>query len=161
MDKDLDTLQEALSFFAHAFSRPKAWEIIQERARTTIDRPSATLLHALLNTPETSAGNGCKLHELAHALGIEAPSVTRTVQQLEQDKLVHRVADPDDRRAVRLIPTRRGKLVMQRIRQAKRERLRGLLSGWSPHERHQLVTLIHRLSKDAALTTRQPNKEPK
>src|SRR6478736_5268525 len=47
-------------------------------------------------------------HELARAIGIEGPTLTRHLDQLEAAGLVRRVPHPDDRRAVRVVPTEAG-----------------------------------------------------
>jgi MarR family transcriptional regulator, transcriptional regulator for hemolysin len=47
-------------------------------------------------------------HELARAIGIEGPTLTRHLDQLEAAGLVRRVPQPDDRRAVRVEPTDAG-----------------------------------------------------
>jgi MarR family transcriptional regulator for hemolysin len=48
-------------------------------------------------------------HELARLVGIEGPTLTRHLDQLEAAGLVRRTADPDDRRAVRVEPTDAGR----------------------------------------------------
>jgi MarR family transcriptional regulator for hemolysin len=48
-------------------------------------------------------------HELARLVGIEGPTLTRHLDQLEAADLVRRTADPDDRRAVRVAPTDAGR----------------------------------------------------
>lgn len=47
-------------------------------------------------------------HELARAIGIEGPTLTRHLDQLEAAGLVRRVPHPDDRRAVRVEPSEAG-----------------------------------------------------
>ena len=46
--------------------------------------------------------------QLARAVGIEGPTLTRHLDQLEAAGLVRRVPHPDDRRAVRVEPTEAG-----------------------------------------------------
>jgi MarR family transcriptional regulator for hemolysin len=53
--------------------------------------------------------------ELARTMGIEGPTLTRHLDQLEADGLVRRTADPADRRAVRLEPTAAGRELHQRL----------------------------------------------
>jgi DNA-binding MarR family transcriptional regulator len=155
MNTDLDILEEALGYFARAMSRAKSWEAIQRTAKTTIDRPSAHLLMALCDSP-----SGCRLHELAAKIGIEAPSITRTVQRLEQDKLITRTIDQADRRAIYVRPTPQGLRTVEHVRLAKRERLKALLGSWSTKDREQLVRLVHRLAREAARAADLPVTAP-
>jgi MarR family transcriptional regulator, transcriptional regulator for hemolysin len=54
-------------------------------------------------------------HELARAIGIEGPTLTRQLDQLEAAGLVRRVPHPDDRRAVRVEPTEAGLALHARL----------------------------------------------
>jgi MarR family transcriptional regulator, transcriptional regulator for hemolysin len=70
-------------------------------------------------------------HELAQAIGIEGPTLTRQLDALEQAGLVLRNRDPLDRRAIRVEPTDRGRALFEELMKAARafdERLRGELS---------------------------------
>lgn len=145
MEADLTLLEEALGFFIRSYSRPRYWETVRHDAGVTVDRPGAHLLRALQDRTA-----GYQLNELALRVGIEAPSVTRTVHRLEEDALVTRTADPHDRRVSRLKLTRHGQRMLERLRQAKRRRMAALFAGWPPAERHQLAVLLHRLAADAA-----------
>lgn len=151
MRDDLDLMEEAFGYFVRVFTRPRYWEDVQYGAKVAIDRPSAYLLRAVCDDEA-----GYTLHELATKLGIEPPSVTRTVQRLESDKLIARTVDPADRRVTRLQPTRLGRRTVANLRRAKRQRLRTLFSSWSAADRQQLARLLHRLATDAdkASTTR-------
>lgn len=141
---DLDQFEDALHQLMRTLSRPRVWELIQREAQVSIDRPSVHLLITLAcNT------NTCKLTELAALLGIEAPSVTRTVRRLEQDSLVTKTTDPNDRRATYLQITPQGKEVIARIRSAKRKRLKRLLVDWSEKDRALLTTMLQRLVEQA------------
>ncbi|KAA1176135.1 MarR family transcriptional regulator [Marinobacter salinexigens] len=57
-------------------------------------------------------GDGCSQTALATALAIEMPSLTRTLNQLEDQNLIERRISPNDRRAHTLWFTENGRLVM-------------------------------------------------
>jgi DNA-binding MarR family transcriptional regulator len=82
-----------------------------------IDRAGATLLLKLV-----AGGDALRVTDLADLLGVDAPTVTRKVQQLEREELVGRRVDPDDRRAVRVCLTPSGRRTIDRIRMARRAR---------------------------------------
>jgi MarR family transcriptional regulator for hemolysin len=54
-------------------------------------------------------------HELAGALHIEGPTLTRQLDRLEADGLISRQRDPGDRRAVRVETTEAGKQLYERL----------------------------------------------
>lgn len=62
-------------------------------------------------------GEGCSQHALAHELEIEMPSLTRTLNQLEQQALVERRPAPNDRRTHTLWFTEQGHQVMADLEQ--------------------------------------------
>jgi DNA-binding MarR family transcriptional regulator len=89
---------------------------------------------------------------LAERLGVDAPTVTRKIQQLERIGLVARDADPDDRRAHRIRLTAAGQATLDRLTEAKRRWLAALLDGWSTEDRatfaRLLVAFADRLQSD-------------
>ncbi|MCF7499536.1 MarR family transcriptional regulator [Pseudoalteromonas sp. L1] len=59
---------------------------------------------------------GCTQQELAHSLGIEMPSLTRTIKQLEQQQIIVRKADAEDKRSKRLYFTEQGLNLLETLR---------------------------------------------
>lgn len=151
LDKDLELLDEAMSRFVQSMSRPRAWEDMAARAGVSIDRAGAVMLQFM----EDSETQGCHLSELAHKLGIEAPSVTRKVQQLERYGLLRRVPDPEDRRAYVLETTKSGRKILSQLHQAKHAMFAEVLAGWPAEDRHSFAKLFYRLAQDLT-TVRQP-----
>jgi DNA-binding MarR family transcriptional regulator len=144
-DGDLSLISEAMNAFVQAMSRPRFWERnIVNRAGVSIDRAGASLLHML----DQSQGVGYHLHDLAVDLGIEAPSVTRKVQQLERTGLVMRVADPRDGRAFVLRTTPAGKQVISRLHKAKLELFTEALRSWSAADQRTFAMLLQRMATD-------------
>jgi DNA-binding MarR family transcriptional regulator len=92
------------------------------------------------------------MHDIARVLGIEAPSVTRTVQELEQAGLIKRRPDPEDKRASHVSLTKKGGQQLAKLQKARRERLSQALKQWSISERRQLAELLQRLAKDISET---------
>ncbi|HEX4058188.1 MAG TPA: MarR family transcriptional regulator [Galbitalea sp.] len=93
------------------------------------------LSHGLLMSLATVAKRGpLRLAELAAAEQVSAPSVTRTVAELEARGLVQRSVDPDDGRAFRVEATPAGLDAILRARAARAEVLANLLSGLDASE---------------------------
>jgi DNA-binding MarR family transcriptional regulator len=122
-----------------------------ERAGLVIDRPAAAILQTLAASDKTA---GCRIQDLAHQLGIEAPSITRKTQELEQAGFVQRVPDQHDRRAVDVRVTAKGRAAAKKIWTAQRETMSQVLSKWDKHERREFVRQFERFSADL---TRQMN----
>jgi MarR family transcriptional regulator for hemolysin len=73
-------------------------------------------------------------NQLAQAIGIEGPTLTRHLDGLEQAGLVARVRDPEDRRAFRVRLTEKGEELFGHLRQAAVAFDRRLRSGLSEKE---------------------------
>ena len=146
VQNDVESLADALTYLARAMHRPRAWEELAKRAGVSLDRPGAAILHILAVCDKEKIN--CNVQHLAHNLGIEAPSVSRKLQELEQTGMLARKPNTQDRRTVILHLTARGRGALSRIQRAKRESLAELLQNWSAADRKQLITLFQRLATD-------------
>lgn len=154
LESDLETLESAMREFFQEMKRPQNWEHIKTRSGVLIDRPSAIILKSLLSAPAP-----CRVQDLADHLGIEAPFITRKTQDLERGGYLRRVQDKDDRRAVDLHITSRGRAATKKLWKVQRDIITEALSQWKPAERHQFVMFFERFSKDLIIVsrTRSPN----
>lgn len=59
---------------------------------------------------------GATQQQLAHSLGIEMPSLTRTVKQLEQQQLITRRVDEDDKRSRKIYFTEQGQQLLSTLK---------------------------------------------
>ena len=59
---------------------------------------------------------GCTQQQLASSLGIEMPSLTRTIKQLEQQEIIERKSDTEDKRSKRLYFTEQGLQLLDTLR---------------------------------------------
>lgn len=88
--------------------------------------------------------------DLAHAVGIEGPTLTRHVDGLEAAGLVARRRDPNDRRAVQVELTKAGRAQHERLLRAVIAFNRRLRKGISEHEAKTLAALLDRLATNVA-----------
>jgi len=146
LETDLATLESALRLVFRTMKRPHNWARLAKQAGVDIDRPAATILHTLVAHQNES----CRVHDLATLLGIEAPSVTRKTQELEQAGYLRRVPDPHDGRAISLRITPQGRAVSTKLWEAQREIISQALSHWQTAERQQFIALFERFSNDLA-----------
>jgi MarR family transcriptional regulator for hemolysin len=87
-------------------------------------------------------------HELARALRIEGPTLTRHLDGLEQEGLVRRERDPSDRRAVRLELTDAGRAKHEEMKRAVIAFNKRLVAGLDEAELEELRGLLARLEQN-------------
>ncbi|MBW8483330.1 MarR family transcriptional regulator [Actinomadura sp. PM05-2] len=140
---ELWELEHALTRIAHLLTRSRRHDHVIAAAGVPVERAAVPLLRLLAETP-----GPLRPSEIAAALGVEAPHVTRQIQRLERAGYVDRVPDPDDGRAqqVRLLPA--GADAVDRVRAVGRRWMVGALAGWEPEERLRLAGLVHRMVDD-------------
>src|SRR5438874_3384576 len=80
----------------------------------------------------------CTLGQLAAAEHVKPPTMSRLVSALERGLLVTRVADPTDRRGVRIATTRLGRAVLRR---GRGRRIQALAARLCTLKNHQLDRL--------------------
>ncbi|MHB8379886.1 MAG: MarR family transcriptional regulator [Acidimicrobiales bacterium] len=130
LPEDLDRISASLQVLARFFNQARAHEHLLQEAGVRIDRAGAALLYKL----SAHADGSFRVSELAERLGIDAPAVTRKVQQLERLGFVARDADPEDRRATRIRLTSSGEETLQLVLRAHKKRLARLFDDWTAEE---------------------------
>ena len=87
-------------------------------------------------------------HDLARAVGIEGPTLTRHLDGIEQLGLVKRRQDPDNRRAVLVELTEEGRALHARLLDVVRAFDRRLRSGLSAEDVMELRRLLEQLDRN-------------
>jgi DNA-binding MarR family transcriptional regulator len=88
------------------------------------------------------AGRPVMITEVARRLLLETPSVTTMVDRLTERGLVERVKDPKDRRKTLVALTRKGKRLVETIREPGRQLEEEMFGALEPGERESLKTLL-------------------
>jgi MarR family transcriptional regulator for hemolysin len=86
--------------------------------------------------------------DLARAVGIEGPTLTRHLDGLEKHGIVRRVRDGSDRRAVRVELTPEGERLFQTLRQAVIAFNRNLTAGLTETELERVRRTLSRLEQN-------------
>ncbi len=86
--------------------------------------------------------------QLAKAIGIEQPSLVRTLDQLEEKGLIYRHTCASDRRAKRIKLTEKARPIITEMEDVIRKTRGEILSGISEAELNTLLNLIARLEKN-------------
>lgn len=87
--------------------------------------------------------------QLAVALDIELPSLMRTLEQLEQQQLINRVASPIDRRARIVELTKAGQHCVDELAQRVRAVRKNLLAGIDPEELMRMEMTLAEIEHNA------------
>lgn len=86
--------------------------------------------------------------QLAKAIGIEQPSLVRTLDQLEEKGLISRSTCANDRRAKRISLTCQAEPIIMQVEQVISGTRDDILIGISPAEIDKMVTLIAKLERN-------------
>lgn len=86
--------------------------------------------------------------QLAKAIGIEQPSLVRTLDQLEDKGLISRQTCASDRRAKRIKLTEKATPIIDEMETVIRKTRGEILAGISEDELTQLISLISRLEQN-------------
>ena len=92
-----------------------------------------------------------RVTDIAVLVGVETPTVTRKVQQLEHQGYVARLADPNDRRAALIALTDEGRAVVDSIIRVRQEMIARVVANWSTGELDTFAQLLTRFTN--SLTT--------
>lgn len=87
-----------------------------------------------------------RLTDVAAAIGVGKPSVSRQIVMLESLGLVQKQADPEDGRAQTISLTESGSEQLTRTQRAREKHFRSLLVSWDEEELQTLSVLLHKLN---------------
>lgn len=127
---------------------------------SAIDRDCAALLaphglsegrFVLLFLLEAAPG-GLAPNALAERAGVTRATVTGLLDGLEREALIERQADEQDRRALRIVPTRKGKQLAKRIFDQHGRWIASLYGNLSATERQQLAGLLGKVAGNLGKT---------
>jgi DNA-binding MarR family transcriptional regulator len=141
--RHVDQFDEALHTVARSITQVRLHERLLQLAGVRLDRAGASLLFKL-----AAQADSLRVTDLAEILGVDTPTVTRKVQQLERAGMVVRQTDPDDGRASRIRLTPAGRRTIERVRRARRAWLEQLLHDWHDDDLSTLADLLGRFAED-------------
>jgi DNA-binding MarR family transcriptional regulator len=88
-----------------------------------------------------------RVTDLASYFSVGKPTVSRQVALLEQLSLVRRTQNEEDARSRHLSLTDAGRELLERAREARRERTRTSLDSWSTEDVALFATLLRRFNE--------------
>jgi len=110
-------------------------------------KPGHALLLVRLYHFRGTAPGGLRVSELASAFNVTASGVTQLVTALEEQGLVARRMDPEDRRAVRVSLTERGMREAESMRRAVDRIFSGLVRHLGREKSRRLLALLTEVSR--------------
>ncbi len=99
-------------------------------------------------------GEGLSLSELAGRHRVDEPTASRIVSALAHKGLVHIAADPEDRRRSRLLLTKAGRDLAERLRPLAEGLRLATIAGFSAAERRTLADSLQRVVENVERFTR-------
>lgn len=127
-----------------------AGEVVDRLERTTKNHPNQTdSAAAALNV--IALYEGCSNNELSRVLRLSHPATVRLVDKLEAEGAVERHAT-EDKRAVALYLTRKGRSRAKNILVTRCEALGDIVQSLSAHEQEQLSRLLEKLLRPLVRT---------
>lgn len=120
------------------------------------ERSKITPQQWMLLTTLASIEEGPTLAGLARHMMVSKQNVTGMVRRLEDVGLVKKGDDPEDLRSSRVVLTRRGAEVIQRLRPAYQKWVDAFFSRLPGDERQTLVEAVERLLGSDAGSTKAP-----
>jgi DNA-binding MarR family transcriptional regulator len=85
--------------------------------------------------------------ELADALEVTRPAVTRIIRRLSHRRLIKRRRDSDDRRQARLQLSQRGRSIVEAVTRERARRLRPAIRDLSDWEQGTLLDVLWRIHR--------------
>ncbi|MER7396539.1 MarR family transcriptional regulator [Streptomyces sp. NPDC000151] len=136
----MSDLYASLSGLAYVMAGNRTHKRLRSESGVAVDRGSLALLRALATAPSP-----LRLGELAEALMVKAPHVTREVRRLEDQGLVTTAPEPGDQRVRRAGITEQGRDVVLRAEATGRQWLADALDGFSEDELRTTAAVIDRI----------------
>jgi DNA-binding MarR family transcriptional regulator len=137
---ELRQVASSMSILSRAFTLARPHELLLREAGVRLDRAGSALLFKLRSHGES------RVSDLADLLGVDTPSVTRKVQQLERLGYVTIEPDANDKRAKRISLTKSGEKTIERVTLAIHRRLTRLFEGWTSDEVTNFATSLDRFA---------------
>ena len=92
-----------------------------------------------------SDGNGYSMGELADAVLLNHPTLTKMIDRMVSDAVVYRVQDPKDRRKVLMFISDRGKVLCKRLNSLAVSQEEHIVESYGGKSTHELKRLLESL----------------
>jgi DNA-binding MarR family transcriptional regulator len=142
-DDAIVQIQGYLQIMSQSLNQVRAHEHLLKAAGVRIDKAGIALMFKLQRNGDAAL----RVTDLADLLGVDTPTVTRKVQQLEKLDFVVREADAEDGRATRIQLTQDGRDALERVLVAHREFLARVFTTWNNDDLTTFASMLERFSE--------------
>ncbi|MEV0005199.1 MarR family transcriptional regulator [Micromonospora sp. NPDC050980] len=120
------------------------------RDAVSVSPTQLRVLSLIMSHPDTN------VNRLAELLDVVPSSASRLCDRLEAVGLVRRVADPRDRREVRLLPTNAGESLLRDLQERRHRAVQAVLDRMPNRVQHELLLALLAFGQAATTTTAVP-----
>jgi DNA-binding MarR family transcriptional regulator len=146
---DLERIHEFTSLLIASTRSPRQRERLQRALGVSLSETNLGVLRLVQRQGPVAVS------EVARRLEVDLSNASRQLRALEDQGLVTRTVDPDDRRVARVAVTAPGRRVLERARAIALNDYAVALDDWSARDRAQLADLLDRFR--AALLATEPD----
>jgi len=143
---DLEQIHEFTSLLIASTRSPRQRERLQRALGVSLSETNLGVLRLVQRQGPVAVS------EVARRLEVDLSNASRQLRALEDQGLVTRTVDPDDRRIARVAVTAPGRRVLERARAIALNDYAVALDDWSARDRAQLADLLDRF-RTALLAT--------
>ncbi|TDC69322.1 MarR family transcriptional regulator [Micromonospora sp. KC606] len=111
-------------------------ESATSRHHVTVSPTQLRVLSLITERPETN------VNRLAELLDVVPSSASRLCDRLEATGLLRRVADPRDRREVRLVPTAAAEALLRELKERRHRAVQAVLDRMPQRTQHELLLAL-------------------
>lgn len=109
-------------------------------------KPGEVMVLYFISTNIEEDDPGLMVSDISRKLNVTSPTVTQHINSLEDQELVERHADPNDRRVVRIRLTDKGRMYIQRINEARLTMFVGLVDHLGKEESLLFAEMMRKAS---------------
>jgi DNA-binding MarR family transcriptional regulator len=146
---DLERIHEFTSLLIASTRSPRQRERLQRALGVSLSETNLGVLRLVQRSGPVAVS------EVARRLEVDLSNASRQLRALEDQGLVTRTVDPDDRRVARVALTASGRRVLERARAVALNDYAVALDDWSARDRAQLADLLDRFRR--ALLATEPD----
>jgi DNA-binding MarR family transcriptional regulator len=129
---------------------------VRDRAWLSVDLTMPQLKSLIYVTKTNGATSG----QIASSLGVGLSTITGVVDRLAEQGMVTRHEDPRDRRVTRVVPTPRGRQLVEELLQFRNETISAILGRLTTEQLHTVETAFQYLVDAVdAIANEQSSKE--
>lgn len=142
-------ISSSIVWLAHLIDRFANTRLAQGSFPPGMSFARANLLFAVHAATQNETSS--RMVDIALDLGVTARTLTTMVDALEKQRLVERVPDPNDRRAIQLEITDAGRAILEPLAQSLDAACETVMAPLDAQDRRTLVSLLTRLiERDAS-----------